>query len=82
MMKSKLGLETKDDKDQLLIQALEDILQLTETDMTIFFRNLGNFKKGENKNSLEIIKDAFYIPNDVSGSIAQQWRDWFRSIQF
>ncbi|WP_435412431.1 protein adenylyltransferase SelO [Psychroserpens mesophilus] len=77
MMKCKIGLEAVDDKDHLLIQALEDNLLLTETDMTIFFRNLSNFKKGDSKKGLEIIKDAFYTPNEVSDMIAQQWRDWF-----
>ncbi len=43
MMKSKLGLFTSDDNDAKLIQNLEDNLQLVETDMTIFFRNLSNF---------------------------------------
>ncbi|OUS03579.1 hypothetical protein A9Q86_01320 [Flavobacteriales bacterium 33_180_T64] len=79
MMSSKLGFETDDDKDNLLVLALEDALLLTETDMTLFFRNLSNFKKGDAKKGLEIVKDAFYNPNEVSDAIAQQWRDWFES---
>jgi uncharacterized protein YdiU (UPF0061 family) len=82
MMKSKLGLETSDDKDLLLIEALEEALLSTETDMTIFFRLLSSFKKGDGKKGLEIIKDAFYLPNEVSDKIAQQWRDWFERYDF
>ena len=82
MMTQKLGLETSEDKDDLLIKALEDALLLTETDMTIFFRNLSNFKKGDAKHGLKIIKDAFYKPNEVSDTIAQQWRDWFQRYDF
>lgn len=82
MMKSKLGLETREENDHLLIQALEDALQLTETDMTIFFRNLSNFKKGDGKKGLDIVKDAFYVSNEVSDTIAQQWRDWFGRYDF
>lgn len=82
MMTSKIGLETVDDKDHLLIQALEDALLLTETDMTIFFRNLSSFKKGDAKNGLEIVREAFYKPNEVSDAIAQQWRDWFERYDF
>lgn len=82
MMTSKLGLATYDDKDHSLIQALEEALLLTETDMTIFFRNLSNFKRGEGKKGLDVVKDAFYLPNDVSDSIAQQWRDWFERYDF
>jgi len=77
MMKSKLGIETIEDSDHLLIEALENALLLTETDMTIFFRSLSNFKKGDSKRGLDIVKDAFYLPNEVSDKIAQQWRDWF-----
>jgi uncharacterized protein YdiU (UPF0061 family) len=82
MMKSKIGLDSVDNKDHLLIQALEDALLLTETDMTIFFRNLSNFKQGDAKNGLEIVKEAFYNPNEVSDAIAQQWRDWFERYDF
>ena len=82
MMKSKLGIETINDKDHLLIQALEDALLLTETDMTIFFRNLSNFKKGDGKKGIDIVKDAFYLPNEVSDEVAQQWRDWFERYNF
>ena len=79
MMCSKLGLEINDDKDNELIQRLEDVLLLTETDMTLFFRNLSNFKKGDAKKGLEIVEAAFYVPNEVSDTIAQHWRDWFES---
>ncbi|WP_456442125.1 protein adenylyltransferase SelO [Psychroserpens sp.] len=82
MMKSKLGIETIDDKDHLLIQALEDALFLTETDMTIFFRNLSNFKKGDSKKGIDITKDSFYLPNEVSDKIDQQWSDWFERYDF
>ena len=82
MMKSKLGLATSDDKDLLLIEALEKALLSTETDMTIFFRRLSNFKKGDANKGLELVKDAFYLPNEVSDKIAQQWRDWFERYDF
>ena len=77
MMRSKLGLFENDDKDQLLVQSLEDVLQATETDMTIFFRQLSNFKKDGTRKGLDLIKDAFYKPQDIADSIAQEWRDWF-----
>jgi uncharacterized protein YdiU (UPF0061 family) len=78
MMRSKLGLFSEGEKDQLLVQDLEASLRLTETDMTLFFRNLSNFRKGNASEGLEVVKDAFYIPNEVSDSIAQQWREWFQ----
>jgi len=82
MMKSKLGLESNDEKDNLLVQELENCLLLTETDMTLFFRNLSQFKKGDSKKGIDKVKDAFYAPSEVSDSIAQQWRDWFERYDF
>jgi uncharacterized protein YdiU (UPF0061 family) len=47
MMLSKLGLNK--DKDDQLIAILTDNLQLTETDMTIFFRNLSQLNKEDDE---------------------------------
>ncbi len=74
MMRAKLGLQEKDEKDLLLIQELEDLLQTAETDMTIFFRNLSKFQKNGNV-PFEIIKDAFYdeqLPEDLVST----WKNW------
>lgn len=82
MMRAKIGLLTANKQDEKLIEALEDVLRVTETDMTIFFRNLANFKKGQAKNGIELIKDAFYVFDDVKEDIAQQWQDWFDRYDF
>lgn len=79
MMRSKLGLINNEASDMLLIQELEDILQLTETDMTIFFRNLSRFSSSSPSKGIEIIKDAFYAFDEVSGDIANKWHNWFKS---
>jgi uncharacterized protein YdiU (UPF0061 family) len=49
MMLSKLGLNSNKDKDDQLIAILTDNLQLTETDMTIFFRNLSQLNKEDDE---------------------------------
>ena len=77
MMRSKLGLNMKEKEDAKLIKDLELKLHLTETDMTIFFRNLSDFKKGVPSEGIDVVKDAFYILTEVSGAIRQQWNDWF-----
>ena len=77
MMRLKLGFEMENDGDQVLIQDLEDLMQLTETDMTIFFRNLGDFKKANPSDGIEIIQEAFYVPTEVSDTIRYQWNSWF-----
>ncbi|TBN05392.1 YdiU family protein [Hyunsoonleella flava] len=76
MMCSKLGLAIEDENDQKLIQELEDVLHLTETDMTIFFRSLSNIKR-ENSKEVAAIKSAFYKPDEVVGNIKKRWNDWF-----
>ena len=77
MMQNKLGLFEENEADAELIFSLEEILQLTETDMTIFFRSLSDFQKEKPSEGLEIIADAFYVPNEVSDSIRQKWHLWF-----
>ncbi|WP_345273023.1 protein adenylyltransferase SelO [Flaviramulus aquimarinus] len=77
MMRSKLGMQTEIAEDKVLIQDLEENLHLTETDMTIFFRNLSDFKKDTPSNGLKVVNDAFYKAAEVSGVIIQKWETWF-----
>ncbi|WP_431134637.1 protein adenylyltransferase SelO [Psychroserpens mesophilus] len=77
MMRSKLGLQHEEKKDAILVDELESILQLSETDMTIFFRNLANLKKAETEDWLPVLKDAFYRPTEISDRIKQRWSNWF-----
>jgi len=83
MMKAKLGLELEDAKDLKLIQHLEDNLQRTETDMTIFFRNLSQLSKHfvmpekDDLSFLDMVKDAFYKPEEIKGEVLFFWKDWF-----
>lgn len=61
MMKSKLGLFENDGDDESLINDLEKMLQVTEIDMTIFFRNLTAINDAsDEKECLEVIKPAVY----------------------
>jgi len=79
MMKSKLGLIVDDENDEKLIQDLQDNLQLTETDMTIFFRNLSNFSSDE-KNDISLISDAFY-QDEINLETKEKWNTWFKKYQ-
>ena len=76
MMKSKLGLSISDVDDLQLIQRLEDNLQLVETDMTIFFRNLSGFTDAES--SLQLIEKAFYDFENISNEVKDNWSLWFK----
>jgi serine/tyrosine/threonine adenylyltransferase len=78
MMCKKLGLSEIVETDISLIVDLEAALQLTETDMTLFFRHLSSIAKTDSiTTATGKIKDAFYNPNEVSGEIESQWNEWF-----
>lgn len=78
MMKSKIGLFAEDSRDPELLQSLEDTLQVTETDMTIFFRNLSLVEKEENTAAaMSQITAAFYNLDDLKGPVLSQWEQWF-----
>ena len=77
MMRSKLGLVTQKDSDINLIQSLEDNLQASETDMTIFFRKLSQFKKENHSEGIQIIQDAFYNPDEIKDTLLDKWNQWF-----
>ncbi len=81
MMKSKLGLQELDKEDGLLIEELENLLQSSETDMTIFFRQLSNLNKAKSIDGLSIVKEAFYAPQEIEGKLKSQWLDWFLKYQ-
>ncbi len=79
MMRSKLGLKSELESDFQLIQELEIVLQLSETDMTIFFRNLSKFKSGNPSQGIKVIAEAFYNPNAISDTIKHKWQYWFEA---
>ncbi|WP_422107189.1 protein adenylyltransferase SelO [Winogradskyella sp.] len=79
MMRSKLGLMIEDKSDVHLIKDLEDCLLLSETDMTLFFRLLSNYLRGDEERGLKTINEAFYNPTEISDATAEQWKVWFKS---
>lgn len=79
MMKSKIGLYEDGDKDEDLIKDLEENLQLVETDMTLFFRNLSDFR---DKNAgFAILKNAVYNYEKMSKSVTDKWELWFLNYE-
>ena len=77
MLRSKIGLFTENENDQNLIQELENNLHLTETDMTIFYRNLSRFQKNNPEESISIIQDSFYNSIEEFSKITETWTNWF-----
>lgn len=93
MMAAKLGLNAYDaTTDEQLVGDLLDILQLTETDMTIFFRNLANVLATTSADSAnnsdssiaDPIREAWYTPDSadfVKSEVAEKMGTWLRQYQ-
>ena len=79
MMRSKLGFQIEAENDAKLTAELEDCLALIETDMTIFFRLLSGYKKSDPDNGIEMIRNAFYKPEELKDEVLEQWKVWFMS---
>jgi len=81
MMRQKLGLMTSLETDAQLITTLENNLEMVETDMTIFFRNLSQINKNtlinDDSDFLNIIREAFYNESELNEKHISYWRDWF-----
>jgi uncharacterized protein YdiU (UPF0061 family) len=78
MMLKKLGITSKNDENENLIQQLLFNLEQTETDYTIFFRNLNQIEKTDTSEvCLAKINASFYKPKEVTGIILETWHFWF-----
>lgn len=77
MMRNKLGFSLIQEEDVILIESLTELLQLAETDMTIFFRNLSSVQKLDSAEAaFEKIKEAFYNEKDLTESALNNWYTW------
>ena len=77
MMRSKLGLTLTKKNDSLLIESLEKNLQASETDMTIFFRKLSDFKKEFPEQGIKLVENAFYKIGELHDDLLNNWQQWF-----
>lgn len=80
MMLKKLGITSKNEQNEQLIQQLLHNLEQTETDYTIFFRNLNQITKEDSvEDCMKKISFAFYFPLEVRGIIEETWHFWFEN---
>jgi len=81
MLHEKLGLATDDGADALADDLLT-VLQVTETDMTIFFRNLADLDvSGTNPTDESLmapVMDAYYAPDDIGPEQRATVGSWLR----
>jgi uncharacterized protein YdiU (UPF0061 family) len=82
MRANKLGLLTFKDQDHETHKALSKILQLSETDMTLFYRGLADLSVDDiasNDNTLLApVFNAFYAPDSLSKSDKADIASWLR----
>ncbi len=83
MMAQKLGLAAFDPaSDPPLVGALEAMLQLTETDMTLFYRALAEIgadaAEADDNALVAPLFGAFYHPEQVTGDIRARIAAWLR----
>lgn len=77
MIRTKFGFEANEQADAQIINGAIDTLQLTETDMTIFFRNLGKVTKADTPESaFKKIEFAFYDQEGPEEETIDKWNKW------
>jgi uncharacterized protein YdiU (UPF0061 family) len=80
MMRSKLGFGLKSRLDKKIITDLTKLMQKSETDMTIFFRELSRVKKNFSPGcGIAIIDEAFYNPSEINKELLKSWGKWFKN---
>ena len=75
----KLGLGGSDQVSREFLIEMERILQLTETDMTLFFRHLSTVSAeelNENPNPIELLASAYYDFENVDLEVRQRINAW------
>ena len=83
MMLSKLGIVNKQTDDLKLIEEIENVLKLTETDFTIFFRNLSKINRDTKLDANfwqnHPIVEAFYTPENLMGEVKNAWETFLQN---
>ena len=80
MMAQKLGLDAfVPETDDELVKDLQGVLQLAETDMTLFYRRLPLVQAVADDESLMApLLDAYYVPEQLTGEPRAQIGAWLR----
>ena len=74
MMKKKLGFTTTFDEEKGLIASLEELLHSSEMDMTLFFRTLSDFDKGNDTTFVEKLSGMSYSKS--FDRFIPAWKEW------
>jgi uncharacterized protein YdiU (UPF0061 family) len=85
MMAAKLGFKSFQIQDEKLITDLLQVLQLVETDMTIFYRRLanlvshqGDLQQVSDDELIAPLLDAYYVPKQLTPAFKNRIANWLR----
>lgn len=86
MMAEKLGLSSFNrEQDIPLIEELQEVLQLIETDMTLFFRRLALLEAGQETLDesalLAPVLEAYYEPEKLVGEVRTRILNWLKQYR-
>jgi uncharacterized protein YdiU (UPF0061 family) len=77
MMAAKLGFSEYQAADGTLVGELDEVLQLAETDMTIFFRKLATLDAATTSGEmLTPLLEAFYVPEQLTDDVRLRINNW------
>jgi len=78
MLANKIGLVEAQDKDDKLVSELHEILQLTETDMTLFFRTLASLdsEQASDEDDHARLGHAYYDPDSRDREYRERISSW------
>jgi uncharacterized protein YdiU (UPF0061 family) len=77
MMARKLGLRSPQPADVVLLNELDEVLQLAETDMTIFFRRLADLSPADPASDpVTVVREAYYLPDQLAGETLERIGNW------
>lgn len=82
MLGQKLGLAEFAARDGELTDALDSVLQLTEVDMTLFYRHLVNIdlqQAGAQADLTGVLVEALYDPATLTGDVKTAWNGWLQN---
>ncbi len=82
MRLEKLGLYTTTDSDAEFVSLLDDLMESSQVDYTLFHRQLAGYvyrDQDTTKNPLGACENAFYSVDGLSKKQLQAWKNWFAS---
>ncbi len=78
MMLQKVGISVPQNEDGRLIEKLQQLLEKSQVDMTLFFRNLNLFETENIEKHIKKIKDDSYLdPKDFEAN-KLEWEAWLK----